>query len=978
MQTKRPSKRVTAFFLLFLLISSFATGLFHLAFVHGTVSFSSDIETGDLSDFTSTFTSGATIAASSAQAHGGTYSALLSGLGSEGECAVAYKSLGAQTDTYARAYVRIPSLPSSSIATGLEFAWGTEQYYDIVSVGFDFSSNKWYISERVNAEYSWTTHSESGTSTFSADTWYCIELRHYYHASAGVLALWVDGTSKIELTGIVTNGFQTNTLWIGNGYSGGYTPDQSMYIDDIVVANEYIGPIAETEYYPYIQQASDIDSAADVGTHSNFTAQQYGPDLINDTLTEATALYNVTQISEGFEGDWPPTGWTEDPSNSRWNKDASQKYSGSYSAAYEVATANVGDLLSPALNLTGAAAVYISFYYFDDDCDANELTYDYYDNTGNWDNIGDLASSTEDTFNNRINVKVTDSQYLHSAFKLRIDGATIGTGENFYVDDFLIIAEYNNYTLSLEEQFTEIPTGYNTRQLCIYTGSFNGAENLMVQGWNTGNSSWTTISSALTANQWNNLTINSWINELNTTFYIRFIDALQSADAAQNTWQIDAVYLWMYNSTEQAYSFSLYATIAPESTLASQKGVHSVYAVTVGVEGASPFRRLLSRYLNEVVLVSEGTNIYKALYRNYDETVALTDGIFYSRGALRILLENLDASHLDPAILKALFRNYDEALTVSSACYYQRALLQTLLQELSITSDTATQKALIRNYLETLSPQQTDYYQRELMRLFLEAANTTENLNTQKGLLHLFAETLAGSASFLFGSGKFFILSETFTAAVDNFFNKGFMVWLSENTDVISETICNKGLAMWLAEVFQLNSDLAAQRGLSWVLAEILGAGDIAGWYRGVFVFLIDGLILDSEGLVQKSLSRLFSEATALLDVLTPAKALSFLFSGTVGIADLVSWLIDDTHLALTFVFVEYIVPTGILDILIELHNWFFEGIGTVNVDGTVNPHFPLGLVSEGDALAAIVVACIITACVCLCLMMVWRRKSGD
>jgi len=31
---------------------------------------------------------------------------------------------------------------------------------------------------------------------------------------------------------------------------------------------------------------SDVDSSVDKGTHSNFTAQQYGPDSIYDTLTE--------------------------------------------------------------------------------------------------------------------------------------------------------------------------------------------------------------------------------------------------------------------------------------------------------------------------------------------------------------------------------------------------------------------------------------------------------------------------------------------------------------------------------------------------------------------------------------------------------------------------------------------------------------------------------------------------------------------
>jgi hypothetical protein len=39
--------------------------------------------------------------------------------------------------------------------------------------------------------------------------------------------------------------------------------------------------------YQYVTQQSNVDGVADVGTHSNFTAQQYGPDNIYDTLTEA-------------------------------------------------------------------------------------------------------------------------------------------------------------------------------------------------------------------------------------------------------------------------------------------------------------------------------------------------------------------------------------------------------------------------------------------------------------------------------------------------------------------------------------------------------------------------------------------------------------------------------------------------------------------------------------------------------------------
>jgi hypothetical protein len=39
--------------------------------------------------------------------------------------------------------------------------------------------------------------------------------------------------------------------------------------------------------YQYVTQQSNIDGVADVGIHSNFTAQQYRPDNISDTLTEA-------------------------------------------------------------------------------------------------------------------------------------------------------------------------------------------------------------------------------------------------------------------------------------------------------------------------------------------------------------------------------------------------------------------------------------------------------------------------------------------------------------------------------------------------------------------------------------------------------------------------------------------------------------------------------------------------------------------
>lgn len=68
----------------------------------------------------------------------------------------------------------------------------------------------------------------------------------------------------------------------------------------------------ETE--DYVDLLSNIDSSDDIGTHSNFTAQQYGPDLINDTLTEQDTGTLGTLIvrpnAVGTKSDWNPVGST--------------------------------------------------------------------------------------------------------------------------------------------------------------------------------------------------------------------------------------------------------------------------------------------------------------------------------------------------------------------------------------------------------------------------------------------------------------------------------------------------------------------------------------------------------------------------------------------------------------------------------------------------------------------------------------------
>jgi hypothetical protein len=72
------------------------------------------------------------------------------------------------------------------------------------------------------------------------------------------------------------------------------------------------------------------------------------------------------------------------------------------------------------------------------------------------------------------------------------------------------------------------------------------AENLKVDVWN---GTWTTVIAALLLNQWNNVSVHSYLTD--TTFEIRFVDASQTTDPTQSSWQIDAVLLrtWTVPST---------------------------------------------------------------------------------------------------------------------------------------------------------------------------------------------------------------------------------------------------------------------------------------------------------------------------------------------------------------------------------------------------------------------------------------------
>jgi hypothetical protein len=330
--------------------------------------------------------------------------------------------------------------------------------------------------------------------------------------------------------------------------------------------------------YPVENNSSDVDSSPDVGIQSDFAAQQSGPDSNYDVLTE-TKFENTTLIdAESFEGSWPPSGWT---ATGGWNAETDQAHDGLYSADIDGSTGISGDLDTPSFNCSGVYAIYLSFWFMDDDLDPGELTLQYWD--GNmWDDILNLTSYTEDVWN-FLELNISDSQYYVDDFQVRFAAYTLRWGEHFYLDEVTIIkeAQISPYEdLDIEVQWTNLDYDATFEELCIYTGSM-GAEDLVVEIWNTSSSSWDAVFSDLTAGSWNNASITGWLT--GETVTIRYRGNTTTGDAVKDQWEIDVALIHIWQNGTAEYSLDMeYQWTGVDFTESSEE--LCIYGGTMGAE----------------------------------------------------------------------------------------------------------------------------------------------------------------------------------------------------------------------------------------------------------------------------------------------------------------------------------------------------------------------------------------------------------
>jgi len=341
----------------------------------------------------------------------------------------------------------------------------------------------------------------------------------------------------------------TFTIRFKDGTTEGDTTQDQWQIDASLLRIEGTGNKEDA-----VDQQSNVDGSADIGTHSNFTALKY-KDLIIDTLTEGNTggATNTTLLNDGFEGaDWDAN-W-DDNGVSLWYR-SSTYHSGSYSARAD--DDQDGDFVSDDFNASGAIAIYVDFWFRKDDIEDTDFTLYYY-NGSVYNLVDELDDNGGDDAWLHYTQKVTDSQYFVSNFRIRF-GATLDYSyfydENVWVDDVLVKKETqsdDNYELDLEVQWTDVPYLLPNEELCIYAGTM-GTEDIKVDVWN--GSAWINVISDMNASAWNNVTITSHLTS--STFTIRFKGGTETGDPSQDTWQIDVALIHIWDEGGEDYQLDL-------------------------------------------------------------------------------------------------------------------------------------------------------------------------------------------------------------------------------------------------------------------------------------------------------------------------------------------------------------------------------------------------------------------------------------
>jgi len=279
---------------------------------------------------------------------------------------------------------------------------------------------------------------------------------------------------------------------------------------------------------------SDEDDSPDKGTHSNFTAQQYGPDSVYDTLTE-------TLVEGGAFGKTTIGGSTT-------------QVDSPHTTACKFTAPEAGNVTSITIWLGGGSlpsAPRVVLYSDSAGSPSSLLKSATFTPAGGWNTVSITAYSMTAGEVLWLGITASGNNFIFAWDT----GATNQLAENgayeanlfgtptFSAKEMSVYANYSTvatYLLDLEVQWTSADYIRTNEELRIRTGTFSGSENIQVKVWNSTGSSWHWVMN-LTAGQWNNVSITSYLTS--STITVQFLGGTEIGDTTQDSWSIDATLL---------------------------------------------------------------------------------------------------------------------------------------------------------------------------------------------------------------------------------------------------------------------------------------------------------------------------------------------------------------------------------------------------------------------------------------------------
>lgn len=147
---------------------------------------------------------------------------------------------------------------------------------------------------------------------------------------------------------------------------------------------------------------------------------------VTTLVQEGTAVASIDDTFESGLTQWTHTGW--DASTVEWISGTKSAHAGS----------NSGDLISRDVNALGKAKIHIQLWYKDMNIDDDDDVYLQIFNGTTWVNLVELGNKNPEKTWNFYQTDITAAQYLISNFRVRIVADSIDTGENLYIDDFVV------------------------------------------------------------------------------------------------------------------------------------------------------------------------------------------------------------------------------------------------------------------------------------------------------------------------------------------------------------------------------------------------------------------------------------------------------------------------------------------------------------------------------------------------------------